>query len=269
MVVRRRGANQVSELVTEDAVLHVEVDGEGPPTSILAHGLMNSCRELAALTPLVPGTKVRFCFRGHGHSSSPERGYRFADFARDVRAVADAYDATIAFGTSLGAGAIGRLLTREPDRFGKLVFLLPAGLDQPFQHKQRMLHTAGLVDGRSTDEAIEALTSDPGRARNYLDYPWLREFDQQMLKELNTVGVPRAIREVIEDWPLEDREQMRKVTAPTLLICREGDEIHPAEVGRILKQIMPNAELMLFGDGMDMYEAIPQIVARVREFIAS
>lgn len=256
------------QLVTEDATLHVEVDGDGLPVSILAHGLMNSCRELAALTPLVPGTKVRFCFRGHGHSSSPERGYRFADFARDVSAVADAYGATIAFGTSLGAGAIGHLLTTPPDRFDKLIFLLPAGLDRPFQYKDKMLHTAGLMDGKSVEAAIEAITADPGRALSYLEYPWLRDFDRQMLQELNTVGVPRAIREVIEDWPLQDREQMRKVTAPTLLICREGDDIHPAEVGRILAEVMPNAELLLFRDSAEMYQAIPQIVARVREFLS-
>ena len=96
----------MAELVTEDVTLHVDVDGEGEPVTLLAHGLTNSCRELAQLTPLVPGTKVRFCFRGHGHSSSPQRGYRFVDFARDVEAVADAYRAEVAFGTSLGAGAI-------------------------------------------------------------------------------------------------------------------------------------------------------------------
>jgi 3-oxoadipate enol-lactonase len=255
------------QIVTEDATLHVEVDGDGLPVSILAHGLMNSCRELAALTPVVPGTKVRFCFRGHGHSSSPERGYRFADFARDLSVVADAHGASIAFGTSLGAGAIGHLLTKQPDRFEKLILLLPAGLDQPFQHKQKLLHTAGLMDGKSTHEAIEAITADPVRAQGYMDYPWLRDFDRQMLQELNTMGVPRAIREVIEDWPLEDRDQMRKVTAPTLLICREGDDIHPAEVGRILAAVMPNAELMMFRDGAEMYQAIPEIVARVREFV--
>jgi 3-oxoadipate enol-lactonase len=254
-------------LVTEDVTLHAEVDGDGPPVSVLAHGLMNSCRELAALTPLVPGTKVRFCFRGHGHSSSPETGYRFADFARDLSAVADEYDATVAIGTSLGAGAIGHLLTKHPERFDKLVFVLPAGLDRPFQYKQRMLHTAGLMDGKSTEEAIESIISDPARMQSYLDYPWLRDFDRQNLRDLNTVGVPRAIREVIDDWPLEDREQMREVRAPTLLICREGDEIHPAEVGRILARVMPNAELHVFRDGEEMYQAIPEIVARVREFI--
>src|SRR5713101_70800 len=125
------------EVVTEDATLHVEVDGDGEPVTVLAHGLTNSCRELAVLTALVPGTKVRFCFRGHGHSSSPERGYRFADFAGDLAAVADAYGATVAIGTSLGAGAIAHLVAGRPDRFDKLVFLLPAGLDVPFEYKDR------------------------------------------------------------------------------------------------------------------------------------
>ena len=87
------------------------------------------------------------------------------------------------------------------------------------------------------------------------------------MQELNPVGVPRAIREVIDDWPLRDREDMRKVDAPTLIVCRRGDEIHPAVVGEILADIMPNAELMIFDDAVQMYQSIPQIVQRVREFI--
>src|SRR5215470_4380466 len=91
--------------------LHVEVEGEGDPVTVFAHGLTNSCMELAAFTPLAPGTKVRFCFRGHGHSGTPEPGhYRFEDFAGDVDAVATAFGATRAVGTSLGQGAITRLL---------------------------------------------------------------------------------------------------------------------------------------------------------------
>ncbi len=130
-----------------------------------------------------------------------------------------------------------------------------------------MLRTAGLVDGRTREEAIEALLSDPQRLANYVQMPWLRDFDRALMQDLNPVGVPRAIREIIEDWPLRDREDMRKVTAPTLLICREGDEIHPAIVGRVLVDIMPNAELLMFDDGDDMYTRIPEIVAAVRDFV--
>lgn len=257
------------EVVTEDAVLHVEVDGDGLPVMVLAHGLTNSCRELADLTPFVPGTKVRFCFRGHGHSSSPESGYRFADFGRDLDAVSAAYGATVALGTSLGAGAVCSLVADRPERFEKLILLLPAGLDREFRYKERMLRTAGLIEGRSKDEAIEAILSDPERVANYLAMPWLRDFDRRLLEGLNPVGVPRAIREIIEDQPLRDRRQMAAVSAPTLIIGREGDDIHPAEVARILAGIMPNAELLLFDDGPAMFESIPAIVARVVEFLAA
>src|SRR5437588_1802805 len=88
-----------------DARLHVEVDGGGEPVTVLAHGLTNTCRELARVTPMIGGTKVRFCFRGHGHSTSPPTGYRYADFARDIEAVASDYGATRAVPRSIRAGA--------------------------------------------------------------------------------------------------------------------------------------------------------------------
>jgi 3-oxoadipate enol-lactonase len=257
----------MAQVMVEDATLHVEVDGEGEPVIVLAHGLTNSCMELADLTSLIPGTKVRFCFRGHGHSTSPPSGYRFADFARDVDAVARTYDARIAFGTSLGAGAVGYLEVRRPGRFDKIVCLLPAGLDRAFKYKDRMLRMAAMIEGKSKEEAIEAILSDPERVANYLEMPWLRDFDRRLLAGLNPVGVPRAIREVIEDWPLEDREDLRRVTTPTLIIAREGDDIHPAAVARIMAELLPNAELMMFEDADQMYLGIPQIVDRVRRFV--
>lgn len=48
---------------TDDASLFYEVDGNGEPVTVLAHGLTNNRNELAAFTPFVPGTKVRFDFR--------------------------------------------------------------------------------------------------------------------------------------------------------------------------------------------------------------
>jgi len=259
----------VAQLKTEDALLHVEVDGAGDPITVLAHGITNSCRELAMMTPLFAGTKIRFCFRGHGHSSSPERGYKFADFGRDLSAVADAYGAQNAVGTSLGACALCNLLADQPDRFRRLIMLLPAGLDRPFDYKDRMLRTVDMVDGKSKEEAIATLLADPERIAGYVQQPYLRELDEINLQDINLVGVPRAIREVIQDIPLLDRAVMRRVTAPTLLICREGDIIHPAWVGRALAEVMPNAELMMYEDGAQMYQAIPEIVGRVREYLAS
>lgn len=43
--------------------------------------------------------------------------------------------------------------------------------------------------------------------------------------------------------------------------------IHPAEIGEILVDIMPNAELLMFEDGDELWAAIPALVARVGEFV--
>jgi pimeloyl-ACP methyl ester carboxylesterase len=255
-------------LETEDVTLHVEVDGEGDPVTVLAHGLSNSCQELAPFTPLLAGTKVRFDFRGHGRSSAPESGYRFADFARDLDAVAREYEATQAVGTSLGQGAICSLLERDPDRFERMVFLLPAALDLDFAFKDRFLRTAEMLEGKPREEAVEVILSDPERVLGYLQAPWRREFDQAMWQSANTEGIARAIREVVEDHPVNDRERLRLVTAPVLILCLAGDEIHPAELGRILAGLMPNAELLVYDDDAAMIEAIPFLVQKVGSFLA-
>ena len=254
------------EVRTDDALLHVEVDGSGEPVTVLAHGLTNSCTELAAFTPLVSGTKVRFCFRGHGHSSVPETGYGFADFARDLDAVANAYVARNAVGTSLGAGAICHLLGEDPARFDRIVLLLPAALDQVVGG-EGFVRTAAVLESMPLDRAIDTILSEPGRAAKYRAAPWLRELDLLLWQDMNAAGVARSLRGIVGDVAIRDRELLRKVDAPVLIIGREGDEIHPAAVARILAELLPGAELMLLPGEEELIQAIPMLVGRVGSFL--
>jgi 3-oxoadipate enol-lactonase len=258
----------MSEVRTGDATIYYETDGEGEPVTVVAHGLTNNRNELAALTPMVPGTKTRFDFRGHGRSSAPETGYAFADFARDLEAVADEVGATRAVGTSLGAGAIANLLTRRPDRFERMVWLLPAALDLPFAFRDRYEELASMLEGKTPEEAADAVLSDPERAAEYLRAPWRFELDRLMWEHEHPDGVARAIRGAITDWPVREREVLRKVTAPVMLICVEGDPLHPAELGPILADLFPNAELETFGDVNAMFSAIPTLIQRVSAFLS-
>jgi len=254
------------EVRTDDAVLHVEIDGEGEPVTVLAHGLTNSSQELAAFTPLVAGTKVRFDFRGHGHSSVPETGYGFPDFARDLDAVANAYGARNAVGTSLGAGAICHLLGKDPARFERIVLLLPAALDVVVGG-EGFLRTASILESMPLDEAIDTLLSEPGRAAKYAEAPWLRALDLLMWKDLNAAGVAKALRGIVGDVAIRDRELLRKVDAPVLIIGREGDPIHPAEVSRVLVDLFPNSEMILLPGEEELVASIPMLVDRVGSFL--
>jgi pimeloyl-ACP methyl ester carboxylesterase len=57
------------------------------------------------------------------------------------------------------------------------------------------------------------------------------------------------------------------VTAPTLVIAREGDPIHPAELGRVLSELIPNSELIMLGSEEELYGSIPELVDRVARFL--
>jgi pimeloyl-ACP methyl ester carboxylesterase len=253
----------------DGTALHVEIDGGGEPVTVFAHGLTNSCVELAAFTPMAPGTKVRFCFRGHAHSGTPEPGhYRFGDFAYDVDAVASAYGATRAVGTSLGQGAITHLLATDPDRFERIVFILPAALDVPLTDHGRFDHVAELLETLPTDEAIARITAESSHVGEYDEKPWLRELDLFLWQDLNATGVARAIREVTRDVAIADRELLRRVTAPTMIICLERDELHPVELGHVLADIMPNSELVVIGSEQELFTQLPMLVGRVSGFLA-
>jgi len=260
----------VPELTTDDVTLHVAVEGAGDPVTVFAHGLTNSCMELAAFTPFAPGTKVRFCFRGHGHSSTPAAGrYAFADFARDLDDVATAYGATNAVGTSLGAGALVHLLAEAPDRFERVVFLLPAALDRPIGDRALFDRTAELLETLPRDEAIEAILAESGRAEGYERQPGLREFDLLLWQDMTPLGVARAIRQVVGDVAIEDRERLQGVSAPALIIAREGDAVHPAAVARAMAELLPAAELVMLPSEDDLMASIPELVARVSAFLGT
>ncbi|HEX6844334.1 MAG TPA: alpha/beta hydrolase [Actinomycetota bacterium] len=260
----------MAEVLSADGTrLHLEADGAGEPVSVFAHGITNSCMELAAFTPFAPGTKVRFCFRGHGHSgTAPPDRYGFADYAADIAAVADHVGATRAVGTSLGAGAITRLVSEIPDRFERLVFVLPAGLDEPIVGHPLWLRTAELLETMAKDEAIAQILRESGRDQNYVENPGLRDFDMLLWQDLDPVGVARAIRGIVGEVAVPDLGRLALVEAPALVIARDGDAIHPLAVARRIVETMPNAELVELASEEDLFASIPMLVQRVSAFLA-
>jgi pimeloyl-ACP methyl ester carboxylesterase len=86
-------------------------------------------------------------------------------------------------------------------------------------------------------------------------------------QDMNPVGVARAIREVVRDVAIGDRELLRRVTAPTMIISREGDSVHPAALSRVLAHLMPNAELIVLPGEEELIASIPVLVGRVKAFL--
>jgi hypothetical protein len=202
----------VAEIASRDGTrLHVEVEGEGEPVTVFAHGLTNSCMELAAFTPMAPGTKLRFCFRGHAHFGTPEPGhYRFADSRDDLDAVATAVRARRERSAHRSARARSRICSAAtPIAFERVVFVLPAALDVTMTDHARFDHVADLLETLPVDEAVAAIVSDSTRRASTTRSRGCAELDMFLWQGLNAVGVARSIREITRDVAISDRELLR------------------------------------------------------------
>jgi 3-oxoadipate enol-lactonase len=255
--------------VDSDGVrLAVDVVGDGEPVTLVGHGLTGSRRDFALLAPFVPGTKVLFDFRGHGDSDRPPPGsYSMNHFAADVDNVAAAFGATALVGVSLGGGATLRLLRSTPDRFKRLVFILPARLERSDAARAKLLRLADLLESGPIGEVAEAIVAEEERGGLFDRFPDSKERRREAILAMNGDGIPRAIREVIDDPPIPDPTPIRKVTAPALVVGQEGDPVHRAEVARDLAATLPKAELVLFDGREAMLAQVAELTQRVASFL--
>jgi pimeloyl-ACP methyl ester carboxylesterase len=220
--------------------------GAGEPVTVFAHGLGQSIAETRPLGSGVSGRKVFFAFRGHGRSASPGGDWTYADLARDLRAVADLSGATQALGVSLGAGALCRLLADNPSRFDKVVFFLPAALDEPRPDAARRRLSALLAAIEAGDSAAlaEAVSVEvPGSARNTpAGWTYLRQRVEQLMRD----GLGAGLEHLAGQAPVPDRSVLGEVPVPALVIGCRGDDLHPPTVAEALAAALGRATLQVY-----------------------
>ncbi|WBC12680.1 alpha/beta hydrolase [Micromonospora sp. WMMA1998] len=222
------------------------VTGAGDPVTVFAHGLGNGIATTRPFGSGVTGRRIFFQFRGHGRSDSPPGAWTYLDLARDLRAVADLGGATRAFGASLGAGALCRLLVESPERFEKLVFFLPAVLDTPRGEAARTRLT-GLLDAVADGDAsaladVVSLELPPSVRNTPAGWAYLRQRLDQLLRD----GLAPGLAGLPEQSPLTDAGALAAVTAPALVIGCLGDDVHPAAVAEQLAAALPHATLHVY-----------------------
>jgi pimeloyl-ACP methyl ester carboxylesterase len=231
---------------TRVAGVEVAVVGSGLPVTVFAHGLGGSSVETRPLAVRTAGTRVLLTFRGHGASAAIEGGWTYDDLADDLREVADAFDATRAVGLSLGAGALLRLLSRTPDRFERLAFVLPAALDESRDDlaTARLLRLADALIAGDEEHVVRMLLEDvPEGVRGRGGVKVL--VDRRARQLLGTAPpYPRGV-----DAPLRALGPLAHVTAPSLVIAQRDDPLHPASVADRLATALAHAELLTLEPG--------------------
>lgn len=183
--------------------VETRVHGHGAPVTLIAHGLGETVEQARVWASGVRGTRVFPSFRGHGGTPTPAGPWSYDDLVAELRTGADPYPVTRAIGASLGSAVLLRWLQHQPDRFDRVVLVLPA----------------------MYDERRARTTAKPFRHESV------------------------HYRTLLQTPPVTESEQLRKVSAPVLLIGQYGDDEHPAGIAQRLADAFPHPTLRILPAG--------------------
>jgi pimeloyl-ACP methyl ester carboxylesterase len=249
------------------ATLEYLLSGEGEPTTAFAHGLAGGIADTRPLGSGVAGRKVFFQFRGHGRSDAPAAEVGYPDLAADLRGVADEFGATRALGVSLGAGALCRLLAQTPDRFERVVFFLPAVLDEA-RPAAAMSRARALLEAVEADDAPTAATLLSGEIpASMRDRPAAWRYVRERLDALLKDGLAAGLSDLPTQTALPDRSVLGAVTATALIIGCRGDAAHPPSIAEQLAAVLPKASLHVYDQPAVLWTNRTDLRTRVSEFL--
>lgn len=259
--------SRTSILPTAEGGIEYLVTGSGEPTTVLAHGLAGSIATTRPFGSGVSGTQAYLHFRGHGASSSPESAWTYANLAGELDAVARHVGASRALGVSMGAGALCHLVEGDPDRFERLVLVLPAVLDTPRTDTalERLIAMGRLADDHDLDGVAELmLLEQPAERRSDpVVVGWCRE----QARTIVTTDVSRALRTIPYAVPMHDRAALEKLTCPVLVITQTDDAAHPVWVAREIGERVRDARVEVLPPGGILWSHRARVRALITEFL--
>jgi 3-oxoadipate enol-lactonase len=222
---------------------NVTLDGpENAPPLMLSNSLGTN---LHMWDPQIPElTKhfrvIRYDSRGHGKSGAPDGPYSIDELGHDALAIMDALelDQVHWMGLSKG-GMIGQwLLTHAPERIGRAVLANTGSHMPPPDLWNQRIRTA-------MDKGMEELT--PGVIERWFTPEFrAREPDtvEKIVRMLHTTpahgyaGSCSAIRD------MDQRESIRSVTNPVLVVVGSRDPATPPEMGRHIADTIRGARIV-------------------------
>jgi len=217
-------------------------DGSADAPAVVLSNSLGATR--AMWDPQVPALAERFRVisydtRGHGESPAPQGPYSIDDLTDDVVSLLDRLGVQQAHvvGLSLGGMTGMRLAAREPGRVQSLAVLCSSAKPDP----QGFLDRAVAVRSGGTAPLAPTIASrwlTPGYAE---EHPDLVARLEAMIAGADDEGYASCCEAV---GRLDLREDLARITAPTLVVSAAEDPALPPEHQQVIADGIPGAELL-------------------------
>jgi pimeloyl-ACP methyl ester carboxylesterase len=236
-------------LALDGARIAYRFGGSGPPLGY-AHGVLLSRKAVRRLgildvEALAAGRRRLLTYdqRGHGHSTGRPVAddYRFENFTRDLLALISTLEIDVPMdfvGSSLGSDTALRAAIEAPQRFNRLVLMIPpvaweSGADQA---RQWYVDAADDIERRGAPAwRQEWAQADP--LPIFAEYP---QFDltpdvpdELLASVLRGVGMSN----------LPEPEAIATIRQSTLILAWDTDPLHPVATAEKLHELIPNSIL--------------------------
>lgn len=246
---------------------YVEQGNDDGVPLILLHGYTDSWRSFEPVLPLLPRSIHSFVptQRGHGDADRPAKGYAPEDFATDLAAFMDAVglEAAVIAGHSMGGSIAQRFAIDHPERTLGLVLMASfttlrgnAGMEQFWA-----CDVSRLTDPIERAFAWEFQVSTAARP---LPAAFLETVVQESLK------VPAHVwRDAFDALlKLDVAADLRKVSAPALILWGDRDSVAPANEQDALADAIMGSRLIVYpGVGHALHWESPErCVAELAQF---
>lgn len=208
---------------------------------------------------------VRYDARGHGETEVPqyyERAFRWPTMVDDMLRAAGA-GPFVAGGASMGSAVALYTALRAPRRIQGLVMAIP-----PRAWEGRAAAVAAyeegarLVEARGLPAWAESLRRQPQPRIFAEELPAARDVALRHLLAMEEKALPAVLRGAAAS-DLPNREEIRTIVVPTLILAWADDPSHPVSVAESLAELLVLSELEVAHD----LAAIRAWPARIREFV--
>ncbi|MGF1424915.1 alpha/beta fold hydrolase [Kitasatospora sp. LaBMicrA B282] len=239
------------------ARLAYQSTGSGP-LAVYAHGAISSRDHEERMgffdwSPVAAAGRrlVRYDARGHGRSTGRPvaADYAYPKLGEDLLALCEhlAPAGPVAgLGSSMGAATLLWAALQEPQRFDRLVLVIPAVAWQARESRRAGLRAAAELverEGKAAFVAAVRRGGPPPVLAGVPDYP--PEFD------VTESLLPTVLRATAAA-DLPDPAALRGLSQPTLILAWDTDPAHPVETAEALAELLPVARLHVSRDLADI-----------------